>query len=98
MKRSIDRPKSRPKNQIAFLALPLLALCTVAAHDGFAVNKDYEACHQRLDADRGKLAGVSDPTKKSQAYDHLKAAYGDEIANKYIDCLDELKAAEALMQ
>jgi len=84
--------------RIAFLAVPLLALCAVMADDGFADNAGYAACHHQLDADRGKLAGVSDPTKKSEAYGHLKAAYGDELANKFTDCLSELKAAEALMQ
>jgi hypothetical protein len=82
----------------AFLAVPLVALCAVMADDGFASNTDYAACHHQLDADWGKLAGVSDPAKKSQAYGHLKAAYGDELANKFIDCVSELKAAEALMQ
>ena len=45
-----------------------------------------------------KLAGVSDPTKKSQAYGHLKTAYQDELASNFTGCLDELKGAEALMQ
>ena len=98
MKRPIDQPKSRPKNKIAILVLLLLALCTVAAHDGFADNTGYAACHHGLDADRGKAAAISDATKKAQAYDHLKAAYADEKANSFTDCLNELKAAEALMQ
>ncbi|HEX3065883.1 MAG TPA: hypothetical protein VHQ39_10390 [Dongiaceae bacterium] len=89
----------RPKNRIAILALPLLAFCAVAAPDGLgASNPDGQACHNGVDADRGKIAGISDPTKKSQAYGHLKAAYGDELAGKFADCLGELKAAEALMQ
>jgi hypothetical protein len=85
--------------RIAILAVPLLALCLALAHEGFATtNVDAQTCHHQLDADRGKLAGVSDPAKKSAAYGHLKAAYGDEMANNFIDCLNELKAAEALMQ
>lgn len=84
--------------RIVILAVPLFVLFSLAAHESLAVNTDYEACHHRLDSDRGKLAGVSDPTKKSQANGHLKAAYGDELANKFIDCVSELKAAEALMQ
>ena len=93
----MKRPIDRSKNWTAVLALPLLVFC--AAHDGLAAsNPDAQACHHGVDADRGKLAGISDPTKKSQAYDHLKAAYSDELAGKFTDCLGELKAAEALMQ
>lgn len=89
----------RPINWITILALPLLALCAVAAHDSLAAsNPDYAACHHGLDADRGKADAISDPTKKAQAYDHLKTAYADEKANNFTDCLNELKAAEALMQ
>jgi hypothetical protein len=89
----------RPINRITLQLLPLLALCAAAAHTGFAAsNPDGQACHHGIDADRGKLAGVSDPTKKSQAYGHLKTAYSDELAGKFTDCLGELKAAEALMQ
>ena len=39
-----------------------------------------------------------DPTKKQQAYGHLKNAYTDLKANSFTDCLSELKAAEALTQ
>jgi hypothetical protein len=85
--------------RIAALVLPLLTFCALAAHYGLAAsNPDYAPCHHGLDADRGKLAGISDPAKKSQAYDHLKAAYSDELAGKFTDCVGELKAAEALMQ
>lgn len=84
--------------RIVVLAVPLLALFAIVAHQSFASSADGPACHHGLDADRGKLAGVSDPTKKAQAYGHLKAAYQDELASNFTGCLDELKAAEALMQ
>ena len=84
--------------RIAILAVPLLALCAIAAHTSFASNTDAQTCHHGLDADRGKLSSVSDATKKAKAYGHLKAAYGDEQANDYSGCISELKAAEALMQ
>jgi hypothetical protein len=85
------------RRRIAILAVPLLALSVVAGKS-LATSADGPACHHGIDADRGKLAGVSDPTKKSQAYGHLKAAYQDELASNFTGCLDELKAAEALMQ
>ena len=80
------------------LAVPLIILCALADRSSLASNADAQACHHRLDADRGKLASVSDTTKKAKAYGHLKAAYGGEMSNKFTDCLSELKAAEALMQ
>ncbi len=84
--------------RIAVLAVPLLALCAVAAHTSFASNTDAQTCHHGVDAARGKVAAISDPTKKAQAYGHVKAAYNDEMANNYTGCLSELKAADALMQ
>ena len=84
--------------RFAILALPLLALCAVMANTSLASNTDAQTCHHELDGDRGKLSGVTDATKKAQAYAHLKAAYGDEQANNYTGCISELKAAEALMQ
>jgi hypothetical protein len=82
----------------AFLAAPLLVLFALAAHESFANNSDGQACQHGIDGDRGKVASISDPAKKSAAYGHLKAAYGDEMAGNYSGCLGELKAAEALMQ
>jgi hypothetical protein len=84
--------------RIAALSLPLLALCAVVAHQSFANNTDAQNCHHGLDAARGKVAAISDPAKKAQAYGHVKAAYNDEMANNYTGCLSELKAADALMQ
>lgn len=85
--------------RIAILAVPLLVLCAAIAHESFAVgNVDADACHHGLDSDKGKVHAISDATKRGQAYHHLKAAYSDELASNYTGCLDELKAAEALMQ
>ncbi len=82
----------------AILALPLLVLVGLAAGQSFATGSDGPKCHHGIDTDRGRAAAISDPAKKSEAYGHIKAAYGDEMANNFTGCLDELKAAEALMQ
>jgi hypothetical protein len=79
-----------------------LAFTAVAAilvfHAGSGHASDAASCHHGLDADRGRVAAISDPAKKQQAYGHLKNAYTDELANNYAGCLAELKAAEALTQ
>jgi hypothetical protein len=84
--------------RIAVLAVPLLVLSAVAAHESLATGSAGPKCHHGIDGDRGKAASISDPAKKAEAYSHLKAAYGDEMANNFTGCLNELKAAEALMQ
>ena len=86
------------RRRIAILTVPLLVLLAVAAHRSFATGSDGPKCHHGIDADRGRAAAISDPARKSEAYGHLKAAYSDEMANNFTGCLDELKAAEALMQ
>ena len=82
--------------RLAFAALA--AILVFHAGSGHASNTDAAACHHGLDTDRGRVAAISDPAKKQQAYGHLKNAYTDEMANNYAGCLAELKAAEALTQ
>ncbi len=84
--------------RLAFLLISLSASCLVHDPASLASNTDAATCHHELDQDRGRLAGVSDPAKKAEANGHLKAAYTDETQSKYVDCISELKAAEALMQ
>lgn len=82
--------------RLAFAAVA--ATLVIHAGTSYSSNTDAAACHHGLDADRGRVAAISDPAKKQQAYGHLKSAYTDEIANNYAGCLAELKAAEALTQ
>ena len=86
------------RNRAAIFALLLLVIFAVAAHQGFATGSDGPKCHHGIDTDRGRATAVSDPARKAEVYGHLKAAYGDEMANNFTGCLSELKAAEALMQ
>ena len=85
--------------RIAFLLVLLFAIGSFHPARSYASsNPDAEACHHGIDGDRAKVAGISDPAKKAEAVGDLKAAYGDEMAGKYADCLGQLKAVEALMQ
>jgi hypothetical protein len=89
----------RSMKRLAFGLAAVAAIVVLHAGSGHATtNADASACHHGLDADRGRVAGISDPAKKQQAYGHLKTAYTDELANNYAGCLAELKAAEALTQ
>jgi hypothetical protein len=84
--------------RIVFLLVSLVTIGSFRTESSYASsNGDAATCHHGLDGDRGKVASISDPAKKADAAGHLKAAYGDELAGKYTDCLSELKAAEALM-
>jgi hypothetical protein len=85
--------------RIAFLLVSLVAIGIVHSERSFAAaSPDAKTCHHNLDRDRGSVAAMSDPTKQAEATGHLKAAYADELAGKFTDCLSELKAAELLMQ
>lgn len=83
----------------AFTLLALIAMCVVCSQPGFAAsNVDQSNCHHGYDGAKTKAAAISDPTKKAQADAHLKAAYADFMAAKYIECLSEVKAVDALAQ
>lgn len=86
--------------RLVVLALPLLAVIAVfPTQTSFAgTNTDGTTCHHDLDADKAKVAAISDPAKKAEAAGHLRTAYEDLKANNFTDCLSQLKAAEALAQ
>ena len=74
--------------RIAFLVVSLVGICIVESGGSFAASSpDAKTCHHNLDRDRGTVAAMSDPAKKAEATSHLKAAYGDELADKFSDCL-----------
>ena len=85
--------------RILYLVAALIALCALDGRTGHASsNSDASACHHAIDRDRTSVSAMSDAAKKAEAAAHLKAAYTDEQQQKFIDCLSETKAAEALMQ
>ena len=85
--------------RLVVLVLPLLVFCALSARTSLAgTNTDGATCHHDLDADKAKVAAISDPAKKAEAAGHLRTAYEDLKANNFTDCLSQLKAAEALTQ
>jgi hypothetical protein len=75
-------------NRTTLLLVSLAAICMVHSGGSYASsNPDATACHYGIDGDRGRVASISDPAKKTEATGHLKAAYADELAGKFTDCL-----------